>query len=500
MKQTLKLVVVLSVISLLFSSYATKYSTELIPIMRGIYIEYIDQKGNTVLKNNYLKGSLFREGLALVQADNKQKTWGYIDTKGQYVIPPTYVNASVFSEGIAWGTREDSRPIALNQSGEELFTMDIAEVVGNYTNGLAKFAVYNDEGLLRWGFVDKKGEVVVQPIYEQVKSFNEGLAPVKDQEKGWGYIDTNGDFVIEPQYYFAKMFRYGVAVVYHSIDSVAVIDKEGKVLLTDNFVDLHVDGDFYMFEQGNKFGWLDRDGAVVIPAIYQEIHPFSIRDLALVRLDNLFGYINKKGEMIIEPRYTNAYMFLGDIAPVTQDGYTGFIGKKGNYVIPPAKIEVPFDIATQTYLLDTHFRMVFSEYINIGEILNRMRLEKLEGITPQMTYEEIFALLDKSSQYYENSSSQLLINKKTVSVDVSYSFSTIGRLIDSTTLASKPTGLKYDIYLTGNMNKRIDLLEEELLLKLTNFVKTATDSYESDQMRLSIQKEYGLLSLEITYK
>lgn len=323
---------------------------------------------------------------------------------------------------------------------------------------------------------------------------------MKEQEKGWGYIDTNGDFVIEPQYYFAKMFRYGVAVVYHSIDSVAVIDKEGKVLLTDNFVDLHVDGDLYMFEQGNKFGWLDRDGAVVIPAIYQEIHPFSIRDLALVRLDNLFGYINKKGEMIIEPRYTNAYMFLGDIAPVTQDGYTGFIGKKGNYVIPPARIEVPFDIATQTYLLDTHFRMVFSEYINVGEILDRMKLEKLEGVTPIMTYEDIFALLDLSPKNYENSSSQLLINKKTVSVDVSYSFSTIGRLIDSTTLASKPTGLKYDIYLTGNMNKRIDLLEEELLLKLTNFVKTATDSYESDQMRLSIQKEYGLLSLEITYK
>lgn len=507
MKYTLKLLVLLPIVFFLFCSHTVKYSTELIPVMRGMYLEYIDHEGNTVINGKYLKGSLFREGLALVQAENDKMTWGYIDAKGNYVISPQYINATVFSEGIAWVTKRNSRPIAIDKKGKELFTLENAEVVGNYTNGLAKFAVYNDEGTLLWGFVDKQGKVVLEPIYKNVKSFSEGVAPVKLPGKLWGYIDKTGKYIIEPQYYLAKIFRNGVAVVYENKDVTTIINKENKVILSSRYTDLHVDGDLYMFERDNKFGWMSKQEKEVIPAIYEEIHPFGANDLALVRKDNLFGYINKKGEVIIEPQYAEAYMFLDDVAAVTNDGFTGFISKKGNYVIAPAMIHIPFDIATQTYLLDTNYRMVFSEYINTDEILNKININGLEGITPEMTYEDIFHLFKKDPSDFYNSPTQNLIKKKATTIDISYSFSTIGNpfvsqdsFSDSFDTSSKPSSFRYDIFLSANMYQRIDKLVEKLLSGLGDFTEIEKGIYVNKTMKLAVKKDFNLLVLDIEYK
>jgi hypothetical protein len=490
----------------LFCSHTVKFSTELIPVMKDTHIEYINDKGKTIIKGDFIKGSLFREGLALVQSDNEKGTWGFIDTKGKYVIPSAYVNATVFSEGIAWVTKKNSRPIAIDKTGKELFTLDHAELVGNYTDGLAKFAVYTIDGDLRWGFVDKKGTIVIKPIYKDVKSFSEGLAPVKLPQKGWGYIDKNGNFEIAPQYYMAKIFRNGKAVVYDKIDSATIVNKQNKKLLPDTYNDLHVDGDLYMFEKDRKFGWLNKEGKVAILPIYEEIHPFAGSNLALVRSDNMFGFIAKDGTVVIEPQYTEGFMFLDDIAAVTKDGQTGFINKKGDYVIQPSSIHIPFDIATQTYLMDTYYRFIFNEYIDTDVVFDKLDFIHTEGITSEMTYEEIFNLFDKEPSDFYNTSNQKIINRKVVNIDISYSFYTIGNpffsegnFTDSFDVNSKPKSFKYNIYLSDNMYKRIDKLQEKLVSKLDGFTKVDANTYQNKQMKLHISQQLNQLIIEITY-
>ena len=52
----------------------------------------------------------------------------------------------------------------------------------------------------KYGFVDKKGNVVVDYQYEEVTEQNkDGYAGVKKDGK-WGSIDSKGDIVIEPTY------------------------------------------------------------------------------------------------------------------------------------------------------------------------------------------------------------------------------------------------------------------------------------------------------------
>ena len=60
------------------------------------------------------------------------------------------------------------------------------------TDGIVAFKDNND----RWGFVNLDGDVVVEPQYENAKSFSNGLAAVCKDGK-WGYINKRGQLVVE---------------------------------------------------------------------------------------------------------------------------------------------------------------------------------------------------------------------------------------------------------------------------------------------------------------
>ena len=51
----------------------------------------------------------------------------------------------------------------------------------------------------RYGFIDKKGNLVIEPKYRRVLTFSEGLAGVDVKEHQWGFINKNGEIVIKPE-------------------------------------------------------------------------------------------------------------------------------------------------------------------------------------------------------------------------------------------------------------------------------------------------------------
>src|SRR5215467_1020167 len=76
-----------------------------------------------------------------------------------------------------------------------------------FSNGLAPVEL---DG--RWGYVDKTGVVVVPIHYDIGHMFSEGLASVKFDGK-WGYIDTAGRFAIPAVFDSALPFCGGIAAV-----------------------------------------------------------------------------------------------------------------------------------------------------------------------------------------------------------------------------------------------------------------------------------------------
>ena len=58
----------------------------------------------------------------------------------------------------------------------------------------------------KWGFIDTKGQYVINPQFDNAGEFSEGLAPVEIGGK-YGFIDTKGQYVINPQFDNAGEFR-----------------------------------------------------------------------------------------------------------------------------------------------------------------------------------------------------------------------------------------------------------------------------------------------------
>ena len=69
----------------------------------------------------------------------------------------------------------------------------------------------------KWDFIDKTGNIIIEPTFDWVKPFSEGFAVIKVGDK-WGYIDQKGKYLAKQQFRFAYDFSEGVGVVTMFVD------------------------------------------------------------------------------------------------------------------------------------------------------------------------------------------------------------------------------------------------------------------------------------------
>ncbi len=142
--------------------------------------------------------------------------------------------------------------------------------VQKFNEGLARVGQANDSGFGgKFGFVDKKGIVVVPLKYSDAYPFYEGLASVKEEK--YGFIDKTGAVVIDLQYE----------------NVVGTTFKEGLVSV----------------EKDGQSGFIDRMGSTVIPLQHDYKYYYFLDGLAMVRKDGKYGFIDKTGTIVIPIKY-----------------------------------------------------------------------------------------------------------------------------------------------------------------------------------------------------
>lgn len=192
------------------------------------------------------------------------------------------------------------------------------------------------------GFIDKEGDFVIEPKFDDAKDFYEGLAPVKIDRK-WGYIDKTGEFVIQPQFDRADIFSSGVAAV--RVDGKwGVIDKTGTFTIQPSLENpiRFVDGLAVMkSEDTGKVGYIDITGKFVIEPVYTYAQGYFSDGYAYVSKDSDFkiqGFVDKMGifaETPISGRAIGA-LFSENLVPVyKEDGRGGYIDTTWKFVIEP---------------------------------------------------------------------------------------------------------------------------------------------------------------------
>lgn len=332
---------------------------------------FIDSTGKFVINPQFDDAGEFSEGLACARIGSKETgAYGFINYKGQYEIIPSYNNVSDFLDGYAI-VRINNKYYFINRKGKIVFPERryIRKRISKEVISTIIEQGYNDsrffsEGLAavkidkKWGYINKKGKIVIAPQFDEAYDFSEGLAVVIISKK-FGYINRDGHFVINP--YWQSNVRFLTAEEH-------IIVSDNKSLREKLFLPINNSS----FSEGfsvvsvlngasRQYGYIDKTGNYIIKPQFSQAHNFS-EGLAAVGINGKWGYIDKTGQFAINPIFDYAYGFSDGLAQVMNIGKSsdkpkyfrsdkdiiveprtsllnmyGYINKNGKYVWEPTK-------------------------------------------------------------------------------------------------------------------------------------------------------------------
>ncbi len=161
----------------------------------------------------------------------------------------------------------------------------------------------------KYGFINKLGIEVIPLIYDKV-AFNvtEGIIAVKQNDK-CGFINKKNETIIPFEYDEAYPFFDGIAFVKKENFYIGIDTKNRtKVNLGPERTELpFYSNNLSVFKENDKYGYINKKGKIVIPAIYEYAYPFVNR-MAYVELNGKSGFINKKGKEIISIKYNQLWL------------------------------------------------------------------------------------------------------------------------------------------------------------------------------------------------
>ena len=199
---------------------------------------YKTEDGNIIF-NNLEQQLSFVDGIAVIVKEGK---FGLVNLKGQYIVEPIYDYISELHDGMYAFFIQDITGFVkigyFNNKGEvavEPFPADLQLNSGysydyNFYNGIA---MYRQPKTYKYGYIDKTGKFIIEPIYEWAGPFKGKLAPVTKGNK-YGYINTSGTLVLPYKYIFAEVFSDGLAAVYNGT-SWGYIDETGNYVIPSQF-------------------------------------------------------------------------------------------------------------------------------------------------------------------------------------------------------------------------------------------------------------------------
>jgi len=507
MKRQLKLLLSVLMAAFIFSctsSVKESVVIKLIPVRNGLAYCYIDPQGKIIIRPQFKEAAVFRNGLALVRTFGSKPMWGYIKDDGTFAIKAIFKEATVFREDVAWVVSENGAPQAINLKGDSLFTLKKARSVRIFRNGLAAFSVSIDSLNVNWGFVDRKGTVVIPPKFVAVCDFSNGKCAVSNVAGEWGYINTDGNISINYQYSQAKDFVNGKAIIKFGKEW-GVIDDKGKFVINPQFSEIKEDNDQYIIRQGNQWGWCSRTGNITIKPQFSEAYPFNGYELAPVKIGDKFGFVNQKGKLIIDAQFEQALPFNGETAFVLK-GKCGLIDKNAKYITQPKYDAISEDLKAYLLTGSSTYESVTSDYFDKDAIIDRLKMGISENTVERMDFNTPMSLIYRKykkseADFTKNASEHKIISAERISNDATldlfilgtpWSESYNGKLGFSYLLKPryKHTGFSYRINLTTKGFGKEDTVLKSLETTLKGYT---IDMKHSNSDVTILQNKYQLL-------
>ena len=215
----------------------------------------------------------------------------------------------------------------------------------------------------KWGFVNKCGEEICELKYEAVEAFKDMLAPVMLNGR-WGCIDQKGELLVycfyesldklRMDYPNFVVARIGSIYYFSELEKLCKIsigikfgcvDEDDRIIIPciyDEISALFKMKDSFSWKDdlcgvriGNAMGVIDASGKILIPCKYEDFGTFKKNELARVRLDGKWGYVDTgRGVEIVPCVYDELWALVDGMIPIRKSDKWGYLNDRGEEVIP----------------------------------------------------------------------------------------------------------------------------------------------------------------------
>lgn len=288
-----------------------------------------DNKGNVIINAEYKEikpiGNDYKNGYIVVNTDNQ---YGVIDFNNVTIFEPKYEEVKTITSNGIYIVKEDSKLQVVNKQGEVLLSdkfNDIKEI-----NGENIVFVKNK----KYGVINTKGEIKIEAQYEDLQYIFEEYYIAKKSGK-YGIINLSNETKLPFEYAsisyqeqarfidaskenaeFGEIFNDKFEKKIDGIISSVNTDKSylrvrvGNEYKYYNFqleeksvTQILADNTLFLSKKDGKYGYLDKDGKVVVDYIYEDATEQNAYGFASIKKDGKWGSINKDGQLVCENKY-----------------------------------------------------------------------------------------------------------------------------------------------------------------------------------------------------
>lgn len=282
---------------------------------------------------------------------NEEGKYGIRDVADAQVLEIKYDGIQKIHANEQYVVVQGGKDIVVKKDGTELLNGDYDKIVALLKNA--------DQGIIyqkqnQYGIMNLEGAATIPASYEDLKEAKLGTFLAKKDGK-YGIIDAQGNTKLDFQY--TNLTYNEKADIYIAEDEQfnnQILDNNYQVRQTGILVDLDEDKGYFSLRQNDEYKYYNFRFEE-----RKEADIFSSRTLFLSKKDGKYGFVDKDGNVVVDYTYDDAtnqndYGYAG----VKKDGKWGVVDKQGKLIQEP------------TYDLEDYLKVDFVGRWHLGKDLN----------------------------------------------------------------------------------------------------------------------------------
>lgn len=312
--------------------YSLKNTNNSILVEKDNKIGLVDSTGKVIIEPQYKEirglGTDYTSGYIVITEDNQ---YGVVDCNNQKVLDTKYQDIKSLTDNGTYVVKENNNWELVQRNDEVTFSdglKNVKDVLG-LKNGTVIIQNTNN----KVGVISTTGETILNTVYDDIKfAFVDSY--IIEQNGKYGIAKKNDEIVLNPTYTTINYIQTA-DIIEASEDGITSnllnsnLETKLTGILTEintsrgyikirqdnenkyyNFrfeerseKDINTSNTLFLDKQNDKYGYVDKDGKVVVDYQYDDATEQNEYGYAAVQKDGKWGAINEKGEEIVKPQY-----------------------------------------------------------------------------------------------------------------------------------------------------------------------------------------------------